>query len=103
TTFANGGVHIETHQISKVLEPSGDQPAKNPHRIPQWKHTTVISPSQADDATYAMQQVVKRGTGRRAALPDGRDVAGKTGTTSGYKSAWFVGYTPQLSTAVALW
>ncbi len=103
TTFANGGLHIESHQIKQVLEPENGKPAVKAHPIPQWKRTQVVSSAQADDATYAMEQVVKHGTGTRAALPDGRDVAGKTGTTSEFKSAWFVGYTPQLSTAVALW
>jgi membrane peptidoglycan carboxypeptidase len=46
-----------------------------------------------------LQEVVKRGTGVRAALP-GRQVAGKTGTAEDYHDAWFVGYTPQLATAV---
>jgi membrane peptidoglycan carboxypeptidase len=50
-----------------------------------------------------MQQVVRNGTGR-AALALGRPAAGKTGTATNDKdqvsSAWFVGYTPQLSTAV---
>ena len=46
-----------------------------------------------------LQDVVRRGTGRRAALAD-RPVAGKTGTTENYGDAWFVGYTPQLVTAV---
>ena len=43
--------------------------------------------------------MVRSGTGKRAALPD-RVVAGKTGTTENYGDAWFVGYTPQLATAV---
>ena len=47
----------------------------------------------------AMTQVVKRGTGTAAQLP-GRPVAGKTGTTNEYEDAWFVGFTPQLATAV---
>jgi membrane peptidoglycan carboxypeptidase len=42
---------------------------------------------------------VQSGTGKRAALAD-RPVAGKTGTTENYGDAWFVGYTPQLVTAV---
>ena len=46
-----------------------------------------------------LQRVVTQGTGLRAALPD-RPAAGKTGTTENYGDAWFVGYTPQLVTAV---
>jgi membrane peptidoglycan carboxypeptidase len=57
--------------------------------------------SRNDDAllTSILEGVVRSGTGRRAALPD-RPVAGKTGTTENYGDAWFVGYTPQLATAV---
>jgi hypothetical protein len=46
-----------------------------------------------------LQGVITSGTGVAAALPD-RPVAGKTGTTENYGDAWFVGYTPQLVTAV---
>jgi membrane peptidoglycan carboxypeptidase len=46
-----------------------------------------------------LQRVLSQGTGLRAALPD-RPAAGKTGTTENYGDAWFVGYTPQLVTAV---
>lgn len=49
--------------------------------------------------TDAMAQVVRRGTGTAARLGD-RPVAGKTGTTNDYEDAWFVGFTPQLATAV---
>ncbi len=49
--------------------------------------------------TSILQGVVRSGTGKRASLPD-RAVAGKTGTTENYGDAWFVGYTPQLATAV---
>jgi penicillin-binding protein 1A len=72
-----------------------------------FKHTTRddISPkaalrrSTAQTINHILQEVVERGTGRRAALPD-RPVAGKTGTTENYGDAWFVGYTPQLVAAV---
>jgi membrane peptidoglycan carboxypeptidase len=47
-----------------------------------------------------LQQVVRVGTGRSAAI--GRPVAGKTGTTNENRSAWFVGYTPDLSTAIMM-
>ena len=49
----------------------------------------------------ALQFVTTNGTATRA-LSIGRDVAGKTGTTDENKSAWFVGYAPQASTAVML-
>ena len=39
-----------------------------------------------------MKKVVEEGTGRRAQLGEGIDVIGKTGTTNGYKDAWFCGY-----------
>ncbi len=47
-----------------------------------------------------LQGVVTRGTAQRAAI--GRPAAGKTGTTSDYRDAWFVGYVPQLVTSVWL-
>ena len=50
-------------------------------------------------ADAAAEGVVTGGTGTAAALPN-RQVAGKTGTTENYGDAWFVGYTPQLVTAV---
>ena len=61
----------------------------------------VLSTGVADDTSFALQQVVSRGTGRAAQLR-GRPSAGKTGTSTGNTAAWFVGYTPQLATAVAL-
>ncbi len=61
---------------------------------------TVLSRAQAETITAILEQVVERGTGRRADLLD-RTAAGKTGTTDDYGDAWFVGYTPAL--AVAVW
>ena len=59
----------------------------------------AVAAQNARVETQVLQEVVKRGTGVRAALP-GRQVAGKTGTAEDYHDAWFVGYTPQLATAV---
>jgi penicillin-binding protein 1A len=59
----------------------------------------VLRRSSAQMINQILQEVIERGTGRRAALPD-RTAAGKTGTTENYGDAWFVGYTPQLVTAV---
>ena len=61
----------------------------------------VLTGETAGLVTALLQEVVTSGTGTRAALADGRPVAGKTGTTENYGDAWFVGYTPQL--VVAVW
>jgi membrane peptidoglycan carboxypeptidase len=106
STFANDGTHIETHVIRSIAGPdnASGKPYAKPLKLRKWKTTAAFTPDVAKDATFAMEAVVKPGgTGTRAALPDGRPVAGKTGTTSGNVSAWFSGFTPQLSTAVAMW
>ncbi|MGI8333361.1 transglycosylase domain-containing protein [Actinomadura scrupuli] len=102
-TFANDGTHIETHVVKSILGPDNGKPFVKAVKIRKWKKTVAFSPDVARDATYAMRAVVTSGTGKRAALPSGRPVAGKTGTTSFNKSAWFSGYAPQLSTSVAMW
>jgi penicillin-binding protein 1A len=60
----------------------------------------VLDEGKAELLTQILQDVVREGTGTRAAIP-GREVAGKTGTTDNYGDAWFVGYTPEL--VVAVW
>ena len=60
----------------------------------------VLAPGAAATLTAILQDVVRSGTGKRAAVP-GLSVAGKTGTTDNYGDAWFVGYTPDL--VVAVW
>ena len=59
----------------------------------------VISTKAASELIWMMRQVVDSGTGTRARLP-GREVAGKTGTTSSYRDAWFIGFTEQYVTGV---
>ena len=61
----------------------------------------ALAETNAAIVTSLLRNVVTEGTGRRALLPDGRPVAGKTGTTENYGDAWFIGYTPQL--VVAVW
>lgn len=96
-TLAAGGVRAEPFVVDRIAGPSGAT-------LFQAHPTTrrVLAEAVATDVTYAMQQVVDAGTGRAAALP-GRPVAGKTGTTSHNSAAWFVGFTPHLSTAVAVY
>jgi penicillin-binding protein 1A len=60
----------------------------------------VIDPGVAWASTQILQKVVLSGTGTAARLPDGRPVAGKTGTAQMWRDAWFAGYIPQLSAAV---
>ncbi|MFB4316401.1 transglycosylase domain-containing protein [Actinomadura sp. 21ATH] len=105
STFAAEGRHTPVHVISKVTDRHGGPvPAANGKKIKKvpYESDDVLPPEVARDATVAMRAVVRSGTGTRAALP-GRPVAGKTGTTDANKSAWFVGYTPQLATSVAMW
>ncbi|MFN3969763.1 MAG: transglycosylase domain-containing protein [Gemmobacter sp.] len=52
----------------------------------------VISERAARELTWMMTEVITGGTGTRARLP-GREAAGKTGTTSAARDAWFIGYT----------
>ena len=60
---------------------------------------TVLSPAEAETMTAILEKVVEEGTGQRAQLA-GQVAAGKTGTNDNYADAWFVGYTPDLVTAV---
>ena len=62
-------------------------------------YRTALTRDEDALLTSILEGVIRSGTGKRAALPD-RVVAGKTGTTENYGDAWFVGYTPQLATAV---
>jgi membrane peptidoglycan carboxypeptidase len=97
-TIANGGQRADVHVISKVVAADGKV-------LYQYKpHTTqAIKPDIDRDVSYALQQVVLHGTGANAQAI-GRPAAGKTGTATNdngdVSSSWFVGYTPQLATAV---
>ncbi|TXS23229.1 penicillin-binding protein [Streptomyces sp. gb1(2016)] len=95
STFATSGKQREPFSVTEVKH-KGDV-------IYQHKTETKSAfPSVvADNVTDVLKNVVEHGTGTPAQLP-GRDAAGKTGTTDGNKSAWFVGYTPQISTAVSM-
>ena len=96
-TFANGGVPVEPFLVREVRR--GEEML---FQAEVRAGPPAFSEDVAADATWAMQEVVQRGTGRAAQLDGGRDAAGKTGTSSLNKDAWFVGFTPQLSTAVWL-
>lgn len=94
-TFATSGQKREPFSVTEVKE-KGEVIYKH-ETVSETAFPSII----ADNVTDVLKNVVEKGTGTPAQLP-GRDVAGKTGTTDGNKSAWFVGYTPQLSTAVSM-
>lgn len=95
-TFANRGERVAPTTIKEIKRNNGGvEYTLNPEA------TRVFSNDVADTVNYALQKVVTSGTGY-AASGLGRPAAGKTGTTDNNKSAWFVGYTPQLSTAVMM-
>ena len=102
SAFANGGKRIdgrrfgnEPRVITKVANEKGRPIDDNTARPVQ-----ALSEENAALVTSLLQNVIKYGTGKAAALAGGRPAAGKTGTTENYGDAWFVGYTPQLVTAV---
>ncbi|WP_380164197.1 transglycosylase domain-containing protein [Jannaschia sp. R86511] len=97
TTFAAQGVRREWHVVASVTAPNDEVLFE-----PDTTGSEVFDPDVMANATYAMTQVVERGSGREAQALD-RPVAGKTGTSSDARSAWFIGYTPQLVSAVALY
>ena len=92
-TFANGGVFIPHIVITKVLDRNGNILEE---AVPEGRQ--VVTPQSAASLTSMLEDVIKRGTGRSANI--GRPAAGKTGTTSDYHDAWFVGYTPDLVAGV---
>ncbi|TLM83735.1 MAG: hypothetical protein FDZ75_07500, partial [Actinobacteria bacterium] len=92
-TFAANGTRAEPYAIARVENAKGDvlfvaKPKKN----------EALDPAIAYLTTNILRGVITKGTGKSADI--GRPAAGKTGTTQEYRDAWFVGYTPQLSTAV---
>ncbi len=95
TVFSNYGHMIEPRLVSKVVS----------------KYNTVIyetkpkeiahftKPEQAFLMTSILEDVIKRGTGKKARV-EGLELAGKTGTTNNYIDAWFCGYSPTITTIV---
>ncbi|MBN9318125.1 MAG: penicillin-binding protein 1A, partial [Caulobacterales bacterium] len=73
---------------------NGDESPRMPSR-----GTPVMDPITAFQITSMLEGAVQRGTGTGARIP-GRAVAGKTGTTNEYRSAWFMGFTPQIVVGV---
>lgn len=115
--FANGGEKIKPICIKKIVTMKGEVLEENisfgeeengegeegedeePYPFVSPPREQVLSPQHAFIMTHLLQGVVQHGTGQRAKIL-GRPVAGKTGTSSDYADAWFIGYTPSLLAAV---
>ncbi len=97
-TFAASGKQRDPFSVTKVTSKEGTVFDHNKIAVEKQAFTSEV----ADNVTDVLRTVVEEGTGTSAKLDD-RQVAGKTGTTDGNKSAWFVGYTPQLSTAISMY
>ena len=95
-TLAAGGIFSEPTAIRKVVLPNGKEDTDAGWGTP--KRARVIPDGVAWKVTQILEDNVSYGTGTRAAF--GRPAAGKTGTTDMHADAWFVGYTPDLATAV---
>src|SRR5713101_1068884 len=94
TVFPNDGFRIDPHMIRRVTSYDG---ALLEEAHPEVHD--VLSPEVARTMTAMLEEVIQFGTGIQAKAL-GRPAAGKTGTTQDYTDAWFVGYTPQLTTGV---
>jgi penicillin-binding protein 1A len=93
SSFAGDGLHADPVFVTKVTKNDGtvlfDTPTQRHRVLPAFTARRV---------TNVLQKVVESGTGINARI--GRPVAGKTGTAEKWSDAWFVGYTPELVTAV---
>ncbi len=130
TAFANGGYKIEPYLIQRIEDREGNLLFEaNPPRVPTHpeaqpseveisaapadRHKTdgepdtgprfaeqILDERTAYIMTSMLQDVIKRGTGRRALAMGRNDIAGKTGTTNDSIDSWFSGYNADLVTTV---
>ncbi|PMC75958.1 transglycosylase domain-containing protein [Brachybacterium sp. UMB0905] len=97
-TLAAGGVHRERYIVESVTRPDGSSRYEH-----EKEEKRAMDQDVATNATVALQGPPTVGSARKLeGIMGGRPVAGKTGTSEKMRSAWFVGFTPQLVTAVAM-
>ncbi|HNN76159.1 MAG TPA: penicillin-binding transpeptidase domain-containing protein, partial [Leptospiraceae bacterium] len=96
SVFASGGLEVKPFLIESIKDSDGATLFE--HKVEAGRR--VLSVGATEIITSMMQDVIKEGTGTAAAI--GRPAAGKTGTTNRSTDAWFIGFTPQLVTAVQI-
>ncbi len=92
--FANQGALVPPTFITKITRRNGE--------ILEQRHISsepVVSKETAYVVTNMLEDVIQRGTGRKASSI-GRPLAGKTGTTNEFTDAWFIGFSPHLAAGV---
>ena len=96
--------YLPFSNYGKIAMPYGILSVSTANGTPLYDHPLphnprVISPENLGYMNRIMARTVSQGTGRRAFI-EGREVAGKTGTTNDFRDAWFVGYAPDIVTGV---
>jgi len=97
SAFDNGGYGVTAYGIERIRTASGK--VLYDHSVAKPARVQVIANPYLGYMIQMMRQVLISGSGAGARI-SGYDLAGKTGTTSDYKDAWFVGYTGGFATAV---
>lgn len=93
--YMTGGFRSDPHIVLRITNSAGQEVyVRPPYQAPR-----VLDPEVVNRMNSMMGAVVLRGTGTGARLGD-RDVAGKTGTSSDWRDAWFVGYTADYAAGV---
>ncbi len=89
-TLANAGFRSPVRAVRSVIDSAGEPLERYPMAVEQ-----AAEPEAIYQLNQALVEVVRRGTGRgaRGVLPARFDVAGKTGTSNGYRDSWFAGFT----------
>ncbi len=93
SVLSNNGEYIKPYAVQKI-EDKQDRTVYQ-HQPERWQ---VLPRSTRDTMVRLMQGVIQYGTGRGAAI--GIPAGGKTGTSDDYRDAWFIGYTPEVTTGV---
>jgi penicillin-binding protein 1A len=93
TIFSNGGIMVKPYLIYSIEDRNNDK------IVFEKEEQYITSPEQTYLMTSILQDVVQRGTGRKAKVK-GIEIAGKTGTTNNNVDAWFCGFSPTIQTVV---